>query len=425
MTLTILSCYFNFNDNPWMQDNTRYCAQQWRKAGAHVVFVEVALHGTEHVFHPAIDEGDDDTRNIFHTLIQHHVDDIMWYKEMALNIALSHIPPSSSYVAWMDNDVFFAPPPDTGHTLPDTWWVNAIDNVFKQHASVVLLQPFEKVVLTTETVRNGLLGTRGPEDVPQPQPQQPSSPTEAVVRMTSEEAIRKCEKMARVRPAIMSDRKGGVTGCAWVARARHIRSCGFFHHAYVGGGDAVLLNLLQGAVNSRALPVVNNDMQRYYYQERGPFSRNLLRYRKKWLMHTTLPARFAYLPCTLLHLHHGELEKRTTHTDRFRLLFEKQFNVSRHVCANPKAPGMLMWSQAFRATGINSELLKSLERSQTVRDKVLLRVARTRCCLEQMKQQMTTLQHTEADKVQAEHKNHQQLRSLLQQCLVAFDSAGA
>lgn len=420
MTLTILSCYFNFNGNPWMQDNTRYCVKQWRKAGAHVVFVEVTLHGTEHVFHPAIDEGDDDTRNLFHTLIQHHVHDIMWYKEMALNIALSHIPPSSSYVAWMDNDVFFAPPPDTGQTLPDTWWVSAIDNVFKQHSSVVLLQPFEKVVLTTETVRNGLLGTRRPDDVSQPQ--QPSSPTEAIVRMTSEEAIRKCEKMARVRPAIMSNRNRGVVGCAWVARARHLQSCGFFPHTYVGGGEAVLLNLLQGAVNSKDLPVVNNAMQRYYYQERGPFSRNLLRYRKKWLMHTTLPARFAYIPCTLIHLHHGELEKRTTHTDRFRLLSDKQFNASRHVCANPKAPGMLMWSPAFRASsGINSEMLKSLERSQTVRDKVLLRVARTQGCLEQIKQQIVSLRRTEADNVAEEHKSHLQLQSLLQQCLEAFD----
>lgn len=407
MRLTILSCYYNFNNNVWMEDNTRYCAKQWRKAGAHVVFVEIALHGTDFVFHPSIDEGADDTRNIFHTLLQYHVHDVMWYKDMALNTALPHVPSTSSYVAWFDNDVFFAPP-TTEHVLPDTWWVDAIDTVFLQNKAVLMVQPFAKVALSTETVRNALLGRSEAE---------PGS-----TRITPSDAIRKCEKMARVRPSVMADPKGAV-GCVWVARTHTIAACGFFQHSYLGGGEALMLNVLQGSTESRDLRVVDNPLQRYYFMPRGPFGRNLMRYQKKWQAHTAFPARFAYLPCTLVHLHHGELEKRTTHVDRFQLLATRQFHATRHVCANPEVAGVLMWSQLFRATGINQEMLRSLERSQTVRDKVLLRIARTQRCLQTMREQMTTLQSDEGQQTRGEHKSHQHVQNVLQQCLQAFDSA--
>lgn len=390
-----------------MEDNTRHCAKQWRKAGAHIVFVEIALHGAEFVFHPSIDEGPDDTRNIFHTLIQYHVHDAMWYKDMALNTALSHVPSTSPYVAWFDNDVFFAPPA-TEHVLPDTWWVDAIDTVFAQNKSVLMVQPFAKVALCTETVRNALLGK--------------DDATQNSTRMTPNEAIRKCEKMARVRPSVMANPNGAV-GCVWVARTRTITACGFFQHAYMGGGEALLLNMLQGSAHPLDLRVVDNAMQRYYFMERGPFARNLMRYRKKWRAHTTIPAQFAYLPCTLVHLHHGELEKRTTHVDRFQLLVNRQFHASRHVCANPEVSGLLMWSKQFRTTGINPEMLRSLERSQTVRDKVLLRIARTQRCLQTMREQMATLQHDEDTQIQKEHKSHRHVHSVLQQCLQAFDNA--
>ena len=98
MSFTIISCYFNFNKNLWMQDNTRYCAQQWRKAGANIIFVEIALESDSFVFHATVDEGNDDTRNLFHKLIQMKVKDIMWYKEMALNIALQHVQTTTSSV---------------------------------------------------------------------------------------------------------------------------------------------------------------------------------------------------------------------------------------------------------------------------------------------------------------------------------------
>ena len=433
MSLAVLSCYYNFNNNPWMEKNTRHCAKQWRQAGAHVVVVELAMHDAPFVFHPTIDEGDDDTRNLFHKLIQCRVHDVMWYTEMALNIALSHVPPRTHYVAWFDNDVYIVPPADR-ETQPD-WWVEAVDRAFQQNPNVVLLQPFSKAVLTTETVRNGLLGSEldtshsgGEGSAKEGSAGEAQTNPEAkpeVARWSDEEAIRKCERMARVRPSIMMDRQG-VAGYMWVARARAIQSCGFFQHSYIGGGHGLLLNLLQGATHTRAtpvaLPVVDNPLQRYYFQERGPFARNLMRYRKKWQMHTSLPARLACLPCTLMHLHHGELEKRTTHIERFQFLHTKQFNATRHVCANPEVSGLLMWSQAFRATGVNQEMQQSFERSQTVRDMVLLRMERTRRCMNTIRTQVASLQNTRVEKEQTDDRSHHALHLLLKECLRAFDT---
>ena len=427
MTFTILSCYFNFNNNPWMQDNTRYCTQQWRKAGARVIFVEIALESEPFVFYPAVDEGDDDTRNIFHKLIQLHVRDIMWYKEMALNIALQQVESTAStdIVAWFDNDVFFVPPP-TDTTLGDDWWVQSIEHTFKQTPAISLVQPFSTLVLTTETVRNNLLGLSPIHDTKQTTPETTTEKTDTHEptnkSMTYEDAIDKCTRMARIRKSIMCDSQQGVTGCMWVARAKHIKACGFFGHSYMSGGDDFLLNVLQGAMSSRALPIVSNDMQRYYFQERGPFARHIMRYRKKWQMQTGIPARCAYLPCTIMHLHHGELEKKNTHVARYTFFHQRHFNATRHVCAHRHHRGAVQWTDGFRQSGVNQFMLTSFERSQTVRDKVLLRMARTQKCLEDMKKQMGVVIGAQSTKNEHTTQNYQNLASVLQHCLKAFDT---
>ena len=427
MTFTILSCYFNFNNNPWIQDNARYCAQQWRKAGAHIIFVELALEDATFVFHPSIDEGEDNTRNLFHILIQLKVKDIMWYKEMALNVALQHIPTPtfSDLIAWFDNDIFFVPP-STENTLDANWWIQSIEQTFKQNPSISLLQPFSEIVLTTETVRNGILGQQLTPNTQLPNSttanETPSDNVPSTTSLTYEEAIEKCKRMARIRKSIMCDPQYGATGCAWVTYAKHIKTCGFFGHTYMSGGDDFFLNVLQGAMSSRALPVVSNDIQRFYFQERGPFARHLLRYRKKWQMQTGIPVRCAYLPCTIIHLHHGELEKKHTHIQRYTLFQQRQFNTTRHVCAHPQYRGMVQWSDGFRQTGINQMLLASFERSQTVRDRVLLRMAKTQKCLADMKQHLLVVVDTQTTKSEHESQNHQKLSSVLKTCLIAFDA---
>ena len=432
MSVALLSCYYNFNDNPWMQENTRYCAQQWRKSGAHIIFVEIAIHDTPFVFHPSVDEGYDDTRNIFHKLIQFRVSDVMWYKEMATNLALAHIPSSCSYVAWIDNDVCFAPPSHTTETLSATWWTDAIQHAFRQRPATILLQPFTQVALTTETVRIGLLGNERKENPTHASPtsddcntNEPETTTESssqVSRLTFDEAIGKCHRMTRIKPSVMINPVKGVSGGVWVARRELLQSCGLFQYAYAGGGDALLLNLLQGATNAHTLRVVDDALQRYYFHEQGPYTRYLQRYRRKLMMHCSIPAQFACFECTLMHLHHGELEKRTTPVDRLHLLQSRQFNASRHICANPKMSGIVQWNNAFRDTNINAEFLQSLERSQTVRDKVLLRMARTQRCLQTMQSQMTALKHTETTKQTENDKSRRQMQTLLQQCLLTFDT---
>lgn len=434
-----------------MQDNTRYCVKQWRKAGARVLFVELALEDEPFVFHPSIDEGHDDTRNLFHTLIQLHVQDVMWYKEMALNIALRHVEQSSpnDLVAWFDNDVFLVPP-SMENTLEHDWWVQSIEQTFAQNPTLSFLQPFSTLVLTTETVRNSLLGhvqgnaiaathahhtlhttsstlsednTETTTTISKEQLESTTMPSTIPPSiMTYEEAINKCTRMARIRKSIMCDPHRGVTGCAWVGRAKHIKACGFFSHSYMGGGDDLMLNLLLGAMSSRMLPVIANDMQRYYFLERGPFARHIMRYRKKWQMQTGIPARCAYLPCTLIHLHHGELEKKNTHILRYAFFQQRQFNATRHVCAHQQHRGIVQWSDSFRRLGINQMMLTSFERSQTVRDRVLLRMAKTQKCLTDMKKQMSIVVTSQSTKNEHATQNHQHVSNLLQKCLSAMDS---
>jgi hypothetical protein len=215
---------------------------------------------------------------------------------------------------------------------------------------------------------------------------------------------------------------GGVTGSAWVARRECITFVGFFTHTYLGCGEDLMLNIVQGSHNENTLSVVQTDTQRYYFKEKGVFARHILKYRKKWLTYSGVPVRCAYLPCTLIHMYHGELASKQTRHTRHTMFTSRHFHMHRHLAPNPHCNDFIQWSEAFRKTGINHEYKASLGRNQTVRDKVLLRMAKTQKCMSEMKKHVGTVQQCKEQTKQRERTDTDHLAYVLQQCLKSFDT---
>jgi hypothetical protein len=93
--LAIVTSYFNFTDNPWMERNARCALANWKATGAFTVLVELARSKTAFVFDDASAD----------KVVQIEVQDVMWYKENAVNVGLAAVPTACSVVCWADSDV--------------------------------------------------------------------------------------------------------------------------------------------------------------------------------------------------------------------------------------------------------------------------------------------------------------------------------
>lgn len=481
--LAIVTAYFDFNASPWMAPNTHYCVAQWRAAGAYVVLVDVACTSQETGYTFAPQDGPtvradatDPSALVADVVVGCRVSDVMWYKEAALNIALAHVPSECALVGWFDNDVVFSPTADAVHASDKHWWVDALTRTFAQNPFVHFVQPFGELALTTEHVRDALLGVRrtasthntdGLTEAPSTTdadaatvPSQecpgkeeattatttdtatstdhppPPSPTSPPIDLAT--AVTKCRTLARVRKSVMASggqrhpttgSVRGVTGTAWVARRSLITKLRFFEHAVVGGGDDLQLNLWLGATNRRTLPAVQNPQQHWYFGEgRDPqqagLRRALQRYRKRLRALVPPPAKCAYLPCTLVHLYHGELATKQTAVERYGHLLHRGFRASVHLRPHPQHPELLAWADDFRDASLQKDLVQSLERSQSVREQTLLKLAKLQRCLREAHQNVRGVLQLQAGTAAREQGACQELAGAMRACLAAFDGVG-
>jgi hypothetical protein len=221
----------------------------------------------------------------------------------------------------------------------------------------------------------------------------------------------------------------GVTGTAWVARRSLITKLRFFEHAVVGGGDDLQLNLWLGATDRRSLPAIQNPQQHWYFGEgRDPqqagLRRALQRYRKRLRALVPPPAKCAYLPCTLVHLYHGELATKQTAVERYGHLLHRGFRASVHLRPHPQHPELLAWADDFRDASLQKDLVQSLERSQSVREQTLLKLAKLQRCLREAHQNVRGVLQLQAGTGAREQGACQELAGAMRACLAAFDGVG-
>ena len=219
----------------------------------------------------------------------------------------------------------------------------------------------------------------------------------------------------------------GVTGCAWVARRVTITKLKFFAHGIIGGGDDIHFNLWLGATDRRSLPAIMHEQQRWYFGEgkhndHAGMRRILHRYRKRLQVHVKVPATCAYLPCTLVHMYHGELESKQVTLKRHYHLVHRQFRASIHTQQHPEFRELLTWTDDFRDPSLQTDLRLSFERSQSVREQVLLKLANMKRCLEDAHRNVRNMLQLETASQMNEETTRHELISTMRTCLQAIDT---
>jgi hypothetical protein len=197
-------------------------------------------------------------------VIQIRARDVMWQKERLLNVALDHLPPACTKVAWVDCDVLFESPT----------WATETSNLLD---AFPIVQPFTRVI-------------RLPRDH----------------RVYAGQGDR-WDSFATVykqHPNLMlagDFARHGHTGFAWAARRDICHRHGLYDACISGSGDHMMAHAFCGDWSS---PCIDRILGHAATPHRAHFT--------AWCksLYKDVRAKVAATPGTLLHLWHGDMDNR-------------------------------------------------------------------------------------------------------------------
>jgi len=228
--------------------------------------LHVPLITAELMFQDGFELGPDDAD----ILIKARGGAILWQKERLLNLALKALPQDCEAVAWLDSDVIFQDPE----------WAARAHRLLDEFS---LVQPFSRVYH---------LGKDDP-------PKVPSNERSA----KGFDSVVFCAAGGRLPDASfgthgLSQKIGYAPGMAWVARRETLERHGFYDAAIIGTGDKLIFGAACGRYEDAACALQMNPRQRQHYHAWAkPF-------------YETVAGRLTYLDGHILHLWHGDLDKR-------------------------------------------------------------------------------------------------------------------
>jgi hypothetical protein len=239
-------------------------------------------------------------------LFQLRAHSILWQKERLLNYALSRVPPSCEYVAWLDADVLF----------PDGWDELLLGQL-QQHDVV---QPFDRVT----HLRPGVRRVDGA----------------GYATMTGLVCQAKSHGAQWLPRLLRGEMDCGVSGFAWAAR-RHIfrNTGGLYDRLVLGGGDAFLADCL-----------FNNFVIHHYLNGlTDPMRADMNAWRSAFAPHHLS---VGYLPIKVAHLWHGALRNRAYDT-RELLFLKHEYDPRRDIALQNH-----VWEWASDKPGLHEEVVR-------------------------------------------------------------------
>jgi hypothetical protein len=203
--------------------------------------------------------------------IQLRTNDVLWYKENLLNIALKRSPEECQYIGWIDNEVEF---------LNKNWTQDAIKAL--QTFKVVQLFDVVRVLGPNSKILQPNIGFARCNDLSANQ----ESPHEFL------EVVVDSLNLEWTNPRLYC-----ATGYGWAARRQTLLDIGgFFDKGIVGSGDVVMSGGFLGEIEDN----------------KSPFSGQLLQEIQKWQKKTAhiINGSMGYLNSSINHLWHGDKKKR-------------------------------------------------------------------------------------------------------------------
>lgn len=227
-------------------------------------------------------------------IIKVHSGSMIWQKERLLNLAISWLPSSCKFVAWIDCDVLFM----------NTGWAEDTVNLLNK---VPLVQTFEQCNrLPAENMLN-------PDD---------GHTCTSFASITNKDAN-----------ALLSGvfEKHGHTGYGWAARRELLDRHGLYECAIIGSGDHYMAHAAVGDFDGRCMDLMTkNDRAQldHFTDWARPFF-------------SSVNGNVGTVPGKIVHLWHGNIENRQ-YMKRNRELTEHSFNPFTDLIARPGKP--LEWT---------------------------------------------------------------------------------
>jgi len=228
-------------------------------------------------------------------LVQISGGDILWQKERLLNIALSYLPKSCKYTAWLDCDILF----------DDRDWQITAEKYLEK---VDVIQLFEKVIYL-KNYDADLLDINIARQLP-PDSSMFSALNAYLNGASLNNMVFKCNP-----------------GLAYAAKTEWLINTGFYDAAIVGGGDSLFF-----------LSILNKPELIFSWD----FTQEQKNHFKAWFDRIKYKPSFAFIPSTIFHMFHGDSKYRK-YSDRHMILTECNFDPNKHI--KPTGNGVWMWTK--------------------------------------------------------------------------------
>ncbi len=225
------------------------------------------------------------TNNDADILIQIRTASVLWQKERLLNIAFKSLPQDCDKIAWLDCDILFE----------DNSWIKLVSESLEKY---VVVQPFKTAILLQQDLKkeNGIISN-------------------SFVCRLSLNGFSSVFDLQR-------------TGLVWCARREIFELYNFFDRAILGGGDKIMALSFASMLPKYIDSLPNKDISIFaekWAKKIIPLVRNSVN----------------YLPLTIIHLYHGEKEKRV-YTKRNYILQKYRFNPETDIKINEE--GVWVWN---------------------------------------------------------------------------------
>lgn len=249
--LWIISCYFNPSQYKSRQHNFDLFYKSILSSGINHLIVECVFGNNNFYINPG------------ENIIQVYSKSVLWQKERLLNIAIKSLPPQCKKVVWVDCDILFTNP---------RWAIEAsvMLNTYK------VIQPFSDAIWLPENhlsyIGQGILYSS-------------------------------FAKIFKDNPLAGTDshfKYHGHTGFAWGAQINALKEYGLYEGCVSGVADHYMAHAFVGDWDSNCVKRYFRDNVDYYNHYKS-WSENI--YQK-------IKSKISYVPGTILHLWHGNLNNR-------------------------------------------------------------------------------------------------------------------
>jgi len=258
--IIVITSYFNYGNNIYMKYNYIKFRENLEKQNIKLITIELS------------DNNKFDLTN-YSDVYFYNIKDYLWHKENCFNIILNKISKDVECICWIDNDIIF---------LDNDWLIQLYNKMFIENINIIQL--FKHVKRCSITNEYSII--------------------EPKINGWCENTYMESELYQH---KINNFTNAKTPGYAWAIKREILTKMnGFYDKCILGGADRIILD-----------SIFMNKNNGLYYYKKSLFYNDLKSYMEK--LHNLIDNKFDYLDITIVHLYHGDYNKRA-YNSRYKIL---------------------------------------------------------------------------------------------------------